>query len=103
VVEFDIRGCFDNIPHALLEKALAKHIACPWVLLYIRRWLKAPICEVDGRLVAREQGIPQGGVVSPALMNLFLHYTFDVWMERHFPGVPRAIALSPHRQGWSIK
>jgi RNA-directed DNA polymerase len=88
VVEFDIRGCFDNIPHSLLEKALDKHIECQWVLLYIKRWLKAPICDVEGNLVAREKGIPQGGVVSPVLMNLFLHYTFDVWMERSFPGVP---------------
>ena len=88
VVEFDIRGCFDNIPHALLEKALEKHIKCRWVLLYIKRWLKAPICDVDGRLVARDKGIPQGGVVSPVLMNLFLHYAFDAWMGRHFPAVP---------------
>jgi len=88
VVEFDIRGCFDNIPHSLLEKALDKHIECQWVLLYTKRWLKAPICDVEGNLVAREKGIPQGGVVSPVLMNLFLHYTFDVWMERRLPGVP---------------
>lgn len=88
VVEFDIRGCFDNISHVLLEKALVKHIKCKWVLLYIRRWLKAPICDVDGRLVAREKGIPQGGVVSPVLMNLFLHYAFDPWMDRNIPGVP---------------
>jgi RNA-directed DNA polymerase len=87
VVEFDIRGCFDNISHTLLDKALVKHIKCKWLLLYVRRWLKAPMLDVDGQLVERGRGIPQGGVVSPVLMNLFLHYVFDTWMDRNFPSI----------------
>ena len=88
VLEFDIKGLFDNIDHALLERALEKHTECTWVRLYIGRWLKAPLQLADGTLVARTRGTPQGGVVSPVLANLFLHYTFDAWMARTFPGVP---------------
>ena len=73
VVEFDIKGLFDNIDHELLLRAVRKHCSTPWVLLYIERWLKAPM-EVEGRRVAPERGTPQGGVVSPLLANLFLHY-----------------------------
>lgn len=86
VVEFDIKGLFDNIDHELLLRAVRKHCSTPWVLLYIERWLKAPM-EVEGRRVARERGTPQGGVVSPLLANLFLHYALDVWLRRHLPGV----------------
>jgi len=86
VVEFDIKGLFDNIDHELLLRAVRKHCGDPWVLLYIERWLKAPM-EVEGRRVARERGTPQGGVVSPLLANLFLHYALDVWLRRHSPGV----------------
>ena len=88
VVEFDIRGLFDNIPHALLLKAVRKHVQCHWALLYVERWLTAPQQQPDGCVVPRCQGTPQGGVVSPLLSNLFLHYVFDVWMTRHFPTVP---------------
>jgi RNA-directed DNA polymerase len=88
VLEFDIKGLFDNISHELLLRALEKHTACEWVRLYIRRWLTAPLQLADGTLVDRTKGTPQGGVVSPALANLFLHYTFDVWMTRTYPGVP---------------
>ena len=88
VVEFDIKGLFDNIPHTLLLKAVRKHVSCQWALLYVERWLKAPVQQPDGRLVPRCQGTPQGGVASPLLSNLFLHYVFDAWMKRHFPGVP---------------
>ena len=88
VLEFDIKGLFDNIDHALLERALEKHTECTWVRLYIGRWLKAPLQLADGTLVARTRGTPQGGVVSPVLANLFLHYAFDAWMARTFPGVP---------------
>jgi group II intron reverse transcriptase/maturase len=80
VLEFDIKALFDNIDHGLLLKALDKHTDCKWVRLYIERWLTAPLQLVDGRLVQRARGTPQGGVVSPLLANLFLHYTFDVWM-----------------------
>jgi RNA-directed DNA polymerase len=88
VLEFDIRGLFDNIPHALLLKALEKHTDCEWVRLYIRRWLTAPMQLADGTLVERTKGTPQGGVVSPLLANLFLHYAFDAWMTRTFPELP---------------
>jgi RNA-directed DNA polymerase len=88
VLEFDIRGLFDNISHELLLRALEKHTDCEWVRLYIRRWLTAPLQLADGTLVERTKGTPQGGVVSPTLANLFLHYAFDAWMARTFPGVP---------------
>jgi RNA-directed DNA polymerase len=88
VLEFDIKGLFDNIDHALLLRALEKHTDCKWVMLYTRRWLTAPLQRADGTLVERTKGTPQGGVVSPVLANLFLHYVFDVWMTRTFPGVP---------------
>lgn len=87
VLEFDIRGLFDNIPHDLLLRAVDKHTDTPWVRLYIRRWLTAPMVMEDGRLSERSQGTPQGGVVSPVLANLFLHYTFDRWMSRYFPTI----------------
>ncbi len=74
--------------HGLLLRAVRKHTACPWVLLYIERWLKAPAMLDDGTLVPRDRGTPQGGVVSPILANLFLHYVFDVWLCRGFPDVP---------------
>lgn len=86
VVEFDIKGLFDNIDHELLLRAVRKHCCIPWVLLYIERWLKAPM-EVEGRRVVRERGTPQGGVVSPLLANLFLHYALDVWLRRHLRSV----------------
>jgi len=88
VVEFDIRGLFDNIRHDWLMKALRHHCDCIWVLLYIERWLKAPLRKQDGSLVARHKGTPQGAVVSPLLANLFLHYTFDAWVRRAIPGIP---------------
>jgi RNA-directed DNA polymerase len=88
VVEFDIRGLFDNINHHLLMKALKHHCQCRWVLLYVERWLKAPRQEPEGTLTERNQGTPQGGVVSPILANLFLHYAFDAWVRREMPSIP---------------
>jgi group II intron reverse transcriptase/maturase len=88
VVDIDIKGFFDSIDHALLLRAVRKHTVCPWVLLYIERWLKAPMMAEDGTLVQRDIGTPQGGVISPLLANLFLHYVFDVWLDREFSGVP---------------
>jgi group II intron reverse transcriptase/maturase len=88
VLEFDIKALFDNIEHGLLLKALDKHTDCKWVRLYIERWLTAPLQLADGRLVQRARGTPQGGVVSPLLANLFLHYAFDVWMTRTYPKAP---------------
>jgi len=90
VVEFDIRGAFDHIDHGLLLKAVKHHIKEGWILLYIERWLKAPFVTVEGIQVPRESGTPQGGVISPLLMNLFMHYAFDIWMQRSFPACPFA-------------
>ncbi|RIV18365.1 group II intron reverse transcriptase/maturase [Alicyclobacillaceae bacterium I2511] len=90
VLELDIKGLFDNIDHELLMKAVQKHTQNPWVLLYIERWLKAPFQMPDGSVQKRTKGTPQGGVISPVLANLFLHYTFDVWMARNHPGNPFA-------------
>ncbi len=87
ILEFDIKGLFDNIRHDLLSKAVRHHTDCRWVILYIERWLVAPIQMPDGTQEPRGKGIPQGGVVSPVLSNLFLHYTFDAWMTREFPEV----------------
>src|SRR5438128_7018755 len=87
VVEFDIKGLFDNIDHELLLRAVRKHCSTPWVLLYIERWLKAPMETEEGTRVARERGTPQGGVVSPLLANLFLHYALDAWMRREMRSV----------------
>jgi len=84
VLEFDIKGLFDNIPHDLLLKAVHKHTDSPWVRLYIKRWLTAPMQMPNGERVARELGTPQGGVISPVLSNLFLHYVFDKWLEKHY-------------------
>ena len=69
-------------------RAVRKHRDCPWALLYIERWLKAPVQTAEGSLIERERGTPQGGVVSPLLANLFLHYAFDKWMQRNHPGIP---------------
>jgi RNA-directed DNA polymerase len=80
VLEFDIKGLFDNIDHELLMKAVKKHTNNKWILLYIERWLKAPLQTQDGILCERTCGVPQGGVISPVLSNLFLHYVFDMWM-----------------------
>ena len=84
VLEFDIRGLFDNIDHGLLMKAVRRHTDCKWVLLYIERWLTAPMQNEDGTLCRRDRGTPQGGVISPLLANLFLHYAFDRWMAAQF-------------------
>jgi group II intron reverse transcriptase/maturase len=90
VVEFDIQGAFDNIDHALLMEAVTHHVKERWMVLYIERWLTAPFQTAVGELVPRDRGVPQGGVISPLLMNLFLHYAFDKWMERTYPACPFA-------------
>jgi group II intron reverse transcriptase/maturase len=88
VLDLDIKSYFDTISHELLLRAVRKHTDCPWVLLYIERWLKAPVQLEDGTLEPRERGTPQGSVISPLLSNLFLHYTFDRWMARNHPDIP---------------
>jgi RNA-directed DNA polymerase len=88
VLDLDIKAFFDSIDRTLLMRAVRKQTDCPWVLLYIERWLSAPVQMEDGRLVARERGTPQGGVASPLLANLFLHYAFDEWMRRNYPAIP---------------
>jgi len=90
VVEFDIKGAFDNIDHALLMKAVKHHVKERWVLLYIERWLTTPFETIEGVVIPREKGTPQGGVISPLLMNLFMHYAFDKWIERTYPHCPFA-------------
>jgi RNA-directed DNA polymerase len=85
VLEFDIKGLFDNIDHNLLMKAVRKHTSEKWVLLYIERFIKAPMNMLDGTIQDRNSGVPQGGVISPVLSNLFLHYVFDSWMRKHYP------------------
>ena len=88
VLDLDIKAFFDEIDHDLLMRAVRKHTDCRWLLLYIERWLKAPAQLEDGTLVSRDQGSPQGSVISPLLANLFLHYAFDEWMRRNHSGVP---------------
>lgn len=90
VVEFDIKGAFDHIDHDLLMRAVHKHVKLKWAILYLERWLKAPTLSKEGELESRSLGTPQGGVISPLLMNLFMHYAFDVWIRRTHPQCPFA-------------
>ena len=87
VLDLDIKSFFDTIDHGLMMRALGKHTPDKWVLMYVRRWLEAPVRLPDGRLESRHVGTPQGGVISPLLANLFLHYAFDRWMREHHPGI----------------
>ena len=88
ILDLDIRAFFDSVPHDLLLKAVAHHTDERWVLLYVDRWLKAPMQMPNGNLVAREKGTPQGSPISPLITNLFMHYAFDRWMDREYPGCP---------------
>ena len=88
VLDLDIKGFFDNIDHELLMRAVRRHTDCKWVLLYIERWLKAPVSMPDGTVVNPEKGTSQGAVISPVLANLFLHYAFDCWMRKNNPDIP---------------
>ncbi|HAY3943327.1 TPA: group II intron reverse transcriptase/maturase [Escherichia coli] len=89
ILEVDISAFFDHVRHDLVLKAPEHHGMPKWVILYCRRWMEAPMqsCE-NGELITRTRGTPQGGVISPLLANLFLHYAFDLWMEREYRGVP---------------
>jgi len=83
VIDLDIKGFFDNIDHDKLMLAVEKHVPEKWVRLYIKRWLEAPVFTTSGELIQKQgKGTPQGGVISPLLANLFLHYAFDKWMEK---------------------
>jgi RNA-directed DNA polymerase len=87
VIDLDVRAFFDSVDHSLMLKAVERHTDQRWILLYVTRWLTAPIQQVDGALVARDRGTPQGSAISPVLANLYLHYAFDVWLSRTFPAV----------------
>jgi RNA-directed DNA polymerase len=89
VIDLDVAKFFDSVPWDLMVKAVQANISTDqkWVLLYVKRWLAAPIQQPDGTLVERDRGTPQGSAVSPVLANLFMHYAFDSWMEREFPAV----------------
>ena len=87
IIDMDIKAFFDEVNHELLMKAVEKHVPEKWVQLYIRRWLETPIQTKEGLLHKKGQGTPQGGVISPLLANLFLHYVLDKWLEQNFPSV----------------
>jgi RNA-directed DNA polymerase len=88
LLEYDIKGLFDNLDHQLLMKAVKKHTDNKWVVLYIERWLNTPMQLPDGSLQEKTRGVMQGGVISPILSNLFLHYMFDLWMKRNYSNTP---------------
>ena len=87
VIDLDIKGFFDNLRWDLVMRALEHHTDVPWILLYVERWLRAPVRHEDGRLEERTKGSPQGSVISPLLSNLFMHYAFDQWLRRNHPSV----------------
>jgi len=99
LIDLDIRAFFDSVPWDLMAKAVAHHTDERWVLLYIDRWLRAPMQMADGTQREREKGTPQGSPISPLLANLFMHYAFDKWMVREHPGQPfeRYADLCRHR------
>ena len=88
VIDLDVQKFFDTVPWDLVVRAVEAVTDCRWVLLYVKRWLRAPLQRPDGTLVQREEGTPQGSAISPVLANLFLHYAFDLWMAREYPGCP---------------
>jgi len=88
VIDLDIQKFFDSVPWDLIVKAVEANTDQSWVVLYVKRWLQAPIQLPDGTIAVRDRGTPQGSAVSPVLANLFLHYAFDTWMAREFPAIP---------------
>jgi RNA-directed DNA polymerase len=88
VIDLDVQKFFDTVPWDLIVKAVETVTDARWVLLYVKRWLAAPLQHPDGALEQRDKGTPQGSAVSPVLVNLFMHYAFDQWMARNFPGCP---------------
>ena len=87
VIDMDIKSFFDEVSHELLIKAIDKHVPEKWVKMYIKRWLEAPVQTAEGLIQKQGKGTPQGGVISPLLANLFLHYVLDKWIEQTFPTV----------------
>lgn len=87
VIDLDIKAFFDSLDHSLTIELVKKHTDCKWILLYVERWLKAPLQKEDGTVEEREKGSPQGSVISPLLANIFLHHAFDSWMRKRFPNV----------------
>jgi group II intron reverse transcriptase/maturase len=88
VIDMDIKSFFDEVDHELLMKAVERHVPEKWVNMYVRRWLESPAQQSDGTLIQKEgRGTPQGGVISPLLANLFLHYVLDKWLSKHYPGI----------------
>ena len=88
VIDLDIQKFFDSVPWDLIVKAVEANTTDAWVMLYVKRWLAAPLQLPDGTLAQRDRGTPQGSAVSPVLANLFMHYAFDMWLARKYPAVP---------------
>jgi RNA-directed DNA polymerase len=88
IIDLDIQKFFDSVPWDLIVRAVEANNDTTWVVLYVRRWLAAPVQLPDGTLAERDRGTPQGSAISPVLANLFMHYAFDRWMAREFPAVP---------------
>ena len=88
LLDLDLKSFFDSLDHSLVLKTVAHHTNLRWILLYVERWLKAPLQLEDGTLTQRDRGSPQGSAISPVLANLFLHYALDMWLGRVFPDVP---------------
>jgi RNA-directed DNA polymerase len=86
-IDLDIKSFFDEIDHELMMKALGQFTDQKHIHLYVKRWLEAPIQKKDGTIVPRSKGTPQGGVISPLLANIFLHFVFDKWLEKYHPDV----------------
>src|SRR5215217_3008930 len=105
-IDLDVQKFFDEVPWNLVHRAVRAVTDAHWVLLYVERWLAAPLEHPDGALEQRTKGTPQGSAISPILAHLFMHYAFDSWMARHFPGSPRGWGRSDsgstrRRRGWS--
>jgi len=88
IIDLDVQKFFDTVPWDLVVRAVQAVTDCPWVLLYIKRWLAAPLKHPNGTLEERSKGTPQGSAISPVLANLFMHYAFDTWIAREFPDCP---------------
>jgi len=88
ILDMDMKAFFDTIDHDLMMRAVKKHVPETWVRLYIQRWLESSVELPTGEQQKRSCGTPQGGVISPLLANLYLHYAFDAWMQRNYPNIP---------------